>query len=653
MSKLTKPPDISKYKDSLTFYKTVKTSLKSIIKYDHTIEDINNIVNNVNEIVIHTYQFIKLYYLYQYDNKLETPELNYEFIKSVIKTLCNRDNDDKRGKKSKDEIIKLRKDLQKFYDKHYSKLMNGDNNMYYTHLNTLLDYEVTKIQTCYENHIMAHFYDFFNRYVNVMANKTNEEDKIKKKYTDKDEQKEQLREYRNELKKLKRNLIEHTNNSEKKYNKIKKTIRKDIISYFDDKENIVYQVKCKPLKYIDVLIKMSIYIENKKETTINVFPLRTSIIPSYTIFDTTTVIHALFTEEMNKQYYLTKGNTKKLQHDIWNLFFRLDKKEFNKNGYIFNGEISTDGIAVSILLVRKDKYNPNGKNNILHIKKPKNFSIDRYIDDLDEKEMAKFKKYNVVGIDPGIADLLFCVSENKINVKTFRYSNIQRIKETKSKKYTKILENDKVGIKIDNKTIKEIETKLSDYDKKSCIYKNVKAYIKNKNKINETLKEYYKKELYRKLKWYGFINRQKSEQKMINNFKKIFGNQKETIIAIGDWEQKKNIKYCPPTKGIGFRNLFRKNGYNIFLVDEFNTSKMNYYNHQENEKFRKRINPRPWKTDIRLYHGLLRSKSVPNGKSEQILVNRDKNGALNIFKIAKYHLKNKERPKYLRRTKKQ
>ena len=56
--------------------------------------------------------------------------------------------------------------------------------------------------------------------------------------------------------------------------------------------------------------------------------------------------------------------------------------------------------------------------------------------------------------------------------------------------------------------------------------------------------------------------------------------------------------------------------------------------------------------NIRLYHGLLRSKSVPNSKSKQILVNRDKNGALNILKIAKYHLKNKDRPKYLRRPKK-
>ncbi len=30
---------------------------------------------------------------------------------------------------------------------------------------------------------------------------------------------------------------------------------------------------------------------------------------------------------------------------------------------------------------------------------------------------------------------------------------------------------------------------------------------------------------------------------MINNFKKIFGKPEEVIITIGDWEQKKQMKY--------------------------------------------------------------------------------------------------------------
>ena len=38
---------------------------------------------------------------------------------------------------------------------------------------------------------------------------------------------------------------------------------------------------------------------------------------------------------------------------------------------------------------------------------------------------------------------------------------------------------------------------------------------------------------------------------------------------LSDWEQRKQMKYKEPTLGKGIRTLFRKNNYNVFLVDEF------------------------------------------------------------------------------------
>ena len=63
--KKKKPPNknnkIKKYENSLSYYKTIKTSLKSIIKHNTTNIKLNDTVCNVNKIVIHTFQFIKLY----------------------------------------------------------------------------------------------------------------------------------------------------------------------------------------------------------------------------------------------------------------------------------------------------------------------------------------------------------------------------------------------------------------------------------------------------------------------------------------------------------------------------------------------------------------------------------------------------------------
>ena len=67
---------------------------------------------------------------------------------------------------------------------------------------------------------------------------------------------------------------------------------------------------------------------------------------------------------------------------------------------------------------------------------------------------------------------------------------------------------------------------------------------------------------------------ERSEQKMANNFKRIFGNEEEVIVCFGDYEQKQHMKFKEPTKGKGMRTLFRRAGFQTHLVDEFRKSRM-------------------------------------------------------------------------------
>ena len=55
-------------------------------------------------------------------------------------------------------------------------------------------------------------------------------------------------------------------------------------------------------------------------------------------------------------------------------------------------------------------------------------------------------------------DLLFCVDNFNTEATQYRYSQDRRRKETKSKKYVKIIIEDKKKTKIDGKTITEWET---------------------------------------------------------------------------------------------------------------------------------------------------------------------------------------------------
>jgi hypothetical protein len=157
---------------------------------------------------------------------------------------------------------------------------------------------------------------------------------------------------------------------------------------------------------------------------------------------------------------------------------------------------------------------------------------------------------------------------------------------------------------------------------------------------------FYEKYIFRKLRLQSYRNIKKSEQKMLNNFKRIFGNGEEVIVCFGDYEQKQQMKYKEPTKGKGMRTLFRKAGFQTYLVDEYRTS-CRCSKCEVGVCVKNMIgkNPKPYRSGNVLIHGLICCK---NGCGYW---NRDVNGATNIYKIAYNAINNKERPNYLSRSK--
>jgi len=132
---------------------------------------------------------------------------------------------------------------------------------------------------------------------------------------------------------------------------------------------------------------------------------------------------------------------------------------------------------------------------------------------------------------------------------------------------------------------------------------------------------------------------------MINKFKEIFGEPKNTTILYGDYSESQCMKNCEPTKGKSIRQLFKKKGYKLYLVNEYNTSKRSFIDGSQLETFLYREDKN---NNIRKVHGLLRSKNVINNEScKQILLNRDLNGSMNILEKGKCIIKNKDIPKYL------
>jgi len=720
---------INKYKKYLTSFKTYKTSLKSIVKNKNTLTHINDIVLNVNKIRIHTYHFIKLFFLDSYFKYNRIPDLSVDMIESIMKLLCNKssikrdenvdeimkdddmneimdevmaDNynkvniqkrrgrplsaidDDENGEKLKAKLAKQQKDreirdndkndTELFYDNVYKNLIADNFILSYKHLNTVLKYESQTIFTNFNNHIQLHFYDLFNRFVNISLYKDDVEDKIKATQGHSKFKDMQLRHYRNTLRRVKLDLLTWEDKCLPCYQSFKDDFRNNYLPYYDNERSLMTQIKDNPLSFLECLIKMSIKTESVNGKPINCFPLQKGIIPTHIRIDTVTLIHALLPNDHKKTDYLRNGNTNLFKEYLWSLLFKTNKKVFggyntNKYGtkkYVFNSQIMTDGVGCSILLIRKDLNKIGSKNFVPSMNKPFNYNPEKYVEDLLDEEKESLKDKTIIGIDPGKDDLIYAVN-GKINddyvvdfdkmeiirtrkkAETFRYSQNQRRKELKTKRYRDIREV--LKLEAGESSVHEIERHLTFTSSKSCDYKKTVEYIKTKNLTNYFLLSHYEKQIYRKLRLLSFMNKQSSEDKMIRNFKEKFGSSNNTVICIGDWEQRKQMKLKEPTIGKGMRNIFRRAGYETYLVYERNTSKYNFVTGEENEKFRWRKNPRPNQSkenSMRLQHGLLRSENVPNMEpAKHMLVNRDLNGAMNIRLKAYNIIHNLQQPIYL------
>ena len=605
------------------FFKSTKTSLKSILKH-HEIntKKINDVVIKAHKIVIHTLQFLKMYTLHHYQTQSQTiPIIDKVLILNVMKVVCGEKHT-KTGKPPKKETVELTAKLTSFYTVHYKPYTQPEQ-LDYEYMSNVLSYLCEDIMTMYENNIQLHYVNYVERFVNVVWKKKMMVDKIRKIFPTKKEREARIRQLEKELRKIKNDLLNVDNKDENTslpyYHKWITEQKKHIIPDKDkfQKQSIYYDLKCKPMDYFPCMIAMMKQVENDEETISNVFPLRSSIAPGYIRLDTITLVNMLLRKEQgNKCDYSNQGNTKKHEDKIWKFFFRTEKKVFHKTDFSFHHMISTDGVGVSILFIRDDlvgKRLPNAKKGV---------SKELYIDELNDYSALRDK--TIVGVDPGKNDLIYCVDSASQDANVFRYSQDQRRKETKMKKYNNIILGMKTQ-KIQGKSVIEYETDLSHFNRKTLHIDNFKTYINEKNKVNNMLFGFYAKQLFRKLKFGRHINIKRNEQKMLRDFRKMYGNPEEVVICIGDWEQRKQMKYKEPTLGKGMRCLLRKNKYKVYLVDEFRTScKCSKCDGGVCEKFMVRENPRPKKDDMRLVHGLLRCKSGCGSW------NRDRNGSTNI-----------------------
>jgi hypothetical protein len=274
---------------------------------------------------------------------------------------------------------------------------------------------------------------------------------------------------------------------------------------------------------------------------------------------------------------------------------------------------------------------------------------ETYVDELSADERCALQGKVIVGVDPGMDNLLYFSTED--GARHCRYTQAQRLCETDARKYArKELEMRKTAT-VEGRTVVEWEADLSRHNFKTVSFKEFGECIRAKLLVNSKLTAFYRERTWRKLRLYGYLNRRRSETRMVQRLRETFGPPEDVVIGIGDWTQREHRPFKEPTKGKGFRTTLRRGGYRPLLVDEFRTSVQCSHCQAEAARCDDFV-PRP-----------PRDASVVEGNASRRKRNyrlllcpqcgrrwkRDANGANNIALLTRTALEGLPRPAHLRR----
>jgi hypothetical protein len=583
-------------------YTTIKTTLKSVLhNYTEVQPVITNLVFEMNDLMIHSYQFIRLYVLKCYNNNQSLPEINEKFILYCIKVLGEKTNS---GRPEKD--TSMLETLQEFYDKEYQPLLNREKTSLKNKSN-MLPYLATQLHTSLSNNTQERFIQHFLRFINKTTTNITEDKAI--------------------LFKFKKQLLDCNEATEPMFDDWKRTHLPNILPT-NIMKSVHYDVKVKPFDYLKGMLYMNAVLEKEEHKLFQPLPLRNNIIPKHIILDTACIVN-IFSLEGKTKTELFKA-IKENQHDVWNNILNLQHKTFKSKHYQFHYQIQTDGISCSLLFIRKDLKDKKWGSRVPTLQDQDFHNIE----DLSIEQLDTLKERNIVGCDPGKHSLVYMMDSqgNKL-----QYTASQRKIESYGKRNERILLQEKK-----RNNIIEKETHLSSKNSKSVDYEKFKVFLVEKDKLNKETTEFYKRDVWRKMKFRQYSYGKKSIDTFLNKIKETFGEN--VLIGYGNWSRSTQMKHIMPTMNKGLRKLIH-NKYDTITINEYYTSQKCCECYKElKHHINKKVKVRKDTRGKEIYRLFCCSNCVSSKNKNGVFRTRDKNSAISIMKLTKEWIETQSRP---------
>jgi hypothetical protein len=619
----------------------LKIPLSKIVRDKETQNTLFQAADRLNRITLHLTQFLRLWALHKYEHTNQVPQITETTISMAYRAILNTQSVP--GRRPTGQNRALLDDFENFFTQHYQSL--GGSKFDGRNLTNIINgYMSTLILTNLENNIKCHFQKYLNRYVNGHF------------LDGKDLTSAERKQLRKELAVVKKDLMTGQLTSNIIYHPWILEQRTLILPILVEETHYLGHKK-NPQSYLGGMFFMNKKLEMIGRKTFQPFPLRRELIPKYIPIDSHALV-SLF-DFANKNNFYSDLFSKR--EEIWDVLFKMDHPVFHNKKIVFDFRLLTDGLATSLQFIQKeDEEKKNlkkakmreGRDTARKIKngeleaivKQKNPPKEKkdtdkkvekkddwpYLEDLNVAEIEELKKNGYIVADPGKNNLLYLMDETG---ETLRFTKKERNKVTKLNDFRRKIEKFRK-----NKGIEKTEEVLSLVSGKTCDVEKFKNYIRVKNDVNKKLGIIYNKEIFRKFRWYSYVNRGKYFDSIVRRIKKKFG--KEKTLIYGDYEGKVNLKGSISTPGIGLKRKIASK-IKVVNIDEFRTSALNYKTEDYCENL---VVEKDGKK--RAVHAILTYKTDPNRYG---CIGRDLNAVRNMKKLVDSFLGGKGRPRNFQR----
>jgi hypothetical protein len=590
---------VLKYGPNPTPFKTFKLPLKRVLREGY-FDKLEELVFRLNDLVFHTYQFIRGYILYCLgDDLLGNFVFEKEFIRYSIRVLGESGNQ-RNGNLKSDALYNKLEDYYTIYQQATGHQKTDLRLMSHFTANIAVE-----IQTAIETNIKERFVQHFQRLINKTA--------LGRECT---------RDEKPRLSKLKKSLLE------RRLDEVEDEFCwfVDFIKIFtpqDTEQHVYYDVKKRPWLYLRAMILMNRVLENEGHRSFNDVPLRTDSIPKNIMIDSTSLADYLIEHEWKKK---TKVMDAINEHKtwMWKKFLNMNHRIFKSKNYTFYHQIHTDGISCSLLFIRKDLQNEEGVKESYSIT---DLKFPALVDETDPEQYAE----RLVGCDPGKRSLVY-LSDGK---RKLQFTAPQRKFESWSGKMQYRIKTLREGITLQKEdaefTPAQVEGALSEYRHNTTYHGKFLEYCAAKTQARTMTSEFYRHEVFRKMRMRTWIRGRSSVDRFVNRIGETFGQ--DCVIAYGDWSRTTQMKGCMPSLGIGLRRLIHRK-YRTFSVNEAYTSKRCSCCGSDMENARGELRDGSFGSIHRLK---CCSGCVSSDNKNVALRNRDLNAAKNILQVGWYY----------------